>query len=295
MTPAVSSLHVYPVKGCRAVDLDRAVVGPYGLVGDREWQVIDEDGRFLTQRRHPQLVRVAPALAECGIRLRAEGHADLEVVRPRVADRRAQTFSGEVQVGDAGDAAAAWLQRVVGVPCRLTAIAPGYSRRLPEAFDVFGQEVSLSDAAPVLVASDSSHRFLVERAAEPFGIDRFRPNVVVRGSAPWEEDTWHVFTVGGSTMRAGLPWPRCTVPQVDQRTGERHREPAVVLKEHRWCAEAPELSDAVQALVCGNALFGVGCSAAPEGAVVAVGDRVDVLERGDPVLAAPLVDRTPLG
>ena len=49
---------------------------------------------------------------------------------------------------------------------------------------------------------------------------------------------------GGSStsLTAELPWPRCAVPQVDQVSGQRHKEPALALKAHRWCTEAPTLS-----------------------------------------------------
>ena len=84
-----------------------------------------------------------------------------------------------------------------------------------------------------------------------------------------------------------LPWPRCTVPQVDQDTGERHREPAVVLKRFRWCSDAPSLPAPVQPLIVGNALFGIAASIAPAGAVISRGAAVGVLATDTPLLAAP--------
>ena len=49
----LASLHIYPVKGCRAVDLDQAAVEPWGLAGDRRWLIVDPDCQFMTQRKHP--------------------------------------------------------------------------------------------------------------------------------------------------------------------------------------------------------------------------------------------------
>src|SRR6202046_4193935 len=54
----LASVHIYPVKGCRAVDLDQAVVEPWGLAGDRRWLIVDADCQFMTQRKHPALARV---------------------------------------------------------------------------------------------------------------------------------------------------------------------------------------------------------------------------------------------
>ena len=111
--------------------------------------------------------------------------------------------------------------------------------RLPDDLDVFGQSAPFSDAAPVLLTAQPSLVWLRERADEPFGMDRFRPNLVVDGTEPWEEDTWSTIRIGEAELRCAVPWPRCTIPQIDQLTADRHREPAKVLRRHRWCTEAP--------------------------------------------------------
>ena len=54
----LASLHIYPLKGGRAVDLDQAAVEPWGLAGDRRWLVVDADAQFMSQRKHPALARV---------------------------------------------------------------------------------------------------------------------------------------------------------------------------------------------------------------------------------------------
>ena len=268
--------------------MKHAVVGRYGLQGDREWQVQGPDGRMMTQRKFPALARVQPIPIPGGLRLEHEGMPDLEVERPDEADRDGETLFGRVPLADAGDEAAAWFERVLAVPCRLTAIATGYRRRVVVGGeDLFGQEVSLADAAPVHLVNAASHRFLLSHAAEPFGVERFRPNLVVDGCDPWEEDAWRLVSVGNARVQVVLPWPRCAVPQVDQDTGRRRREPAVVLKRFRSCSEAPSLPEARRALISGKALFGVGASMAPEGAVVGLGEPVEVLATGEPPLAAP--------
>ena len=54
----LASLHIYPLKGGRAVDLGRALVEPWGLAGDRRWLLVDADCQFMSQRKHPALARV---------------------------------------------------------------------------------------------------------------------------------------------------------------------------------------------------------------------------------------------
>ena len=286
--PVVTGIHIHPVKSCRRIEVDSAVVDEYGLHGDREWQIQGPVGQMMTQRKFPAMARIQPVPLPGGLRLQYDGLPDLDVARPASADGEGKTMTGRVPLGDAGDEAADWLQRALSIECRLTAVTVGYERRvLIGGDDVFGQQASLVDAAPIHLVSAASHRFLVQDALEPFPVERFRPNLVVDGCDPWVEDTWRQVSIGEARIRVALPWPRCVMPQVDQDTGERHREPAVVLKRLRWCSEAPDLAEALQALVTGTTLFGVAGSIAPAGAVITRGTPVDVLETGDALLAPP--------
>jgi hypothetical protein len=252
----------------------------YGLEGHREWQVIDAAVDIVTERRVASLTQVRPVLSEGGIVLRADGRPDLAVARPAVADREHKHYTGVTAMGDAGDEAATWLSHVLGEPVRLVGIAPGYARHT----GIFPTESNLGDAAPVLVVNEASHRYLAERAVEPFGLDRWRPNIVVDGVGPFVEDTWRAVRIGTTRLTLVYPWPRCAVPQVDQITGERHREPALVLKAHRWCTELDTDDGIARAILPGNALFGMGAAIGPEGATIAVGDDVEVLEQAPALL-----------
>lgn len=266
----ISGLSIHPIKACGRVDVDRATVGPYGFVGDREWQLVDAAGAFVTQRKHPKLATVRPQLSAEGVVV--DG---LAIPRPTALDTTTPTYTGDVPAGDAGDAAAEWFTRFLGEPVRMVGVTSGFERSFPPLFGE--RQMAFQDAAPILVVNAASHRFLAERAKEPFGIERWRANIVIDAPTPWVEDTWRMLRLGTTVVECMHPWPRCVVPQVDQDTGERHREPAVVLKEHRWCTELQGAEPILQAICNGNALFGMAASARPVGAEIAVGDDVEVL------------------
>jgi uncharacterized protein YcbX len=282
---SLMAINLHPVKSCRRVEVDQATVSAAGLVGDREWQIFSDDGKVLTQRRHPMLALVQPTLLDGGLRLAAAGQGTIEVERPVRADRVVLALLGdEVPVGDGGDEAADWFSKLTGTPCRLVALCPLDARHLHL---VPAQPVSLADATPVLVTNEASRRDLERRAVEPFGMDRFRANLVVDGPDPWAEDTWVQFSIGAARLEGVVPMPRCAVPQVDQDTAERHKEPAVALRAHRWCTGAPSLSPGWQPFFQGQPLFGLGATIAPAGAVVRVGDRLEVHITADPLIAPP--------
>jgi hypothetical protein len=51
----LASIHIYPLKAARAVDLEESFVEPCGLADDRRWLLVDEKGRFISQREEPSL------------------------------------------------------------------------------------------------------------------------------------------------------------------------------------------------------------------------------------------------
>lgn len=285
MADSLTAIHIYPVKSCRAVALDEVEVTPRGLRGDRLFQVVDSDGRPVTQRQQPILATVRPALVDGGLLLEADGTTPLHVATPVSNDTTATSLLGvPVEAGDAGDRAAGWFSDLLGLPVRLVALTEQSDNRVP--LPGIDMTLSWADGSSVLVANTSSLRWLDERAGEPFGMDRFRPNLTVDSEA-WVEDTWREFSIGAARFGLGLAWPRCAIPQVDQIDGSRHMEPARVLRAHRWCSEATSAPEPLRPLLEGNALFGIGCSVVQEGATVSVGDTVTVHEVGAPIIAAP--------
>src|SRR6476659_8628216 len=107
------AIHLHPVKSCRRVEVDRATVAVGGLAGDREWQVFSDDGKVLTQRRHPMLALVQPELLDGGLRLQAAGHGTVEAPRPERPDRVVCALLGDdVPVSVGGEESARWLSEL---------------------------------------------------------------------------------------------------------------------------------------------------------------------------------------
>jgi len=78
----LASIHIYPLKAARGVDLEESFVEPCGLADDRRWLLVDEEGRFVSQREEPSLARVVVSCGPGCIRVSADGRTGLVIAEP---------------------------------------------------------------------------------------------------------------------------------------------------------------------------------------------------------------------
>ncbi len=269
----IASLHLYPVKSLRGFSVNVAEIDALGFVGDRRFLVVDETGRFITQRTVPQMAIVATTLSDGFLTLTAEGFGNISV--PLAPDPTAPTVAVSVWsddgllAEDCGSAVGAWLTNVLTTPCRLVRIGPAFRRPVERGTAHPGDRFSFADGAPLLVTTTASLQELNRRLAAtdgaPVTMDRFRPNLVLDGGAPFAEDYWSALDVAGARFRAAGPCSRCLVITADQFTGQRGKEPLKTLTTfRRTVLDSPSVH------------FGVNLIQESKSGLVRVGDPVVV-------------------
>ena len=230
-SPHVAALWLYPVKSCRGAPVEFLDLGPLGPEGDRRFMIVDREGRFLSQRSHPRmtLIRATPR-PEGGVRLAWEEET-VEVPFPMAgALRTVEIWRDRVEALDCGDAVASWLHARLGVPCRLVAFPPGGRRLRPDGRP---RSTAFADAEAVLVTGEASLAEINASLARPVPMERFRPNLVVAGAAPWAEDGWKRLEIGRAVLELTRPCARCAIVAVDPGTGTRDTAPLRALGELR--------------------------------------------------------------
>lgn len=222
----IASLHLYPVKSGRVIDCLEARLGPRGLQHDRHWMLIDDNGRFLTQRTHPQLARLAADVMGDRLRLQHPDCGELTVALP--ADlpspaepiRRVSIWKRHHDALDAGDDAARYCTRLIGTPARL----------------VSAIDQNFPDGYPLLVCNEASLVDLNRRMRTTLPMNRFRPNLVLRGLDAWDEDRIATLRIGTARLKLVKPCTRCVITSLDQTTGDSAEDPLPTLREFRWNA-----------------------------------------------------------
>ncbi len=270
--PQLSGLFIYPVKSCRGHSVASAAVDDYGLVDDRRFMIVNLEGHFQQQRIQPRMALIDTALTKDSLTLGSPGRGEVSVPRnsPPGAVLTAFVWNDTVEADDCGDDAAGWLTEFFGFPARLVRMGEKFHRAVRPGRAQPGDIYSFADGAPFLITSESSLVELNERirrhGGEPVPMNRFRPNLVVAGCAPFAEDTWPRFRLGGVVFRSVDPCARCVITTTDQRTAARGKEPLRTLATFRRDAHDPT-----------NVNFGQNLVHETKRGTLRVGDPVELL------------------
>ena len=227
-TAEISNLTIYPVKSMQGIELEGAELTPHGLENDRRFMIVRANGRFVTQRDLSRLALVQTSLDEDGIVLSMDGHGCVTVPFMAADGERIDTkvWGDKCETVDQGEDISSWLTQALESSNRLHLVrmAPDFVRPQGQPENL-GEKTSthFADAAPFLVANESSlevlNQELEKRGHSPVPMNRFRPNIVVRGLAPFAEH--EIAELSSENYRLGLchPCERCVVTTIDQATG----------------------------------------------------------------------------
>jgi uncharacterized protein YcbX len=262
---SVSSLHVYPIKSCRGLDLKAVRFDLLGPLYDRRFMLVDDSGAFLTQRELPRMALIEPRLGPTALQVSAPGMPQLKVAMTQRDARRIdiQIFRHTGPAEDAGDHVADWFSSVLQRSCRLVRFPEDAVRAVSKHHTALDARVGFADGYPALLLSEASLSDLNSRMKERMTMDRFRPNIVVRDCEPYAEDGWKRIRIGDLVLDVVKPCDRCSITTVDPRSGAAGKEPLATLAEYRKRD--------------GKVLFGQNCVHHGPGSV-RVGDEVEILE-----------------
>jgi uncharacterized protein YcbX len=216
---------------------------------------VDERGMFVAQREGRGLgaaiksvCLVRTAIADGTLTLTAPSMPALHVpigaclAEARGSERRrieipVTIWDDSVSAIDQGEEAEAWATEL------LSRERPGRYRlvRKPDALHraaKFGDaEVGFGDAYPFLVISEASLADLNARMPAPLPMNRFRPNIVLAGGSPYQEDQLDRFRIGSIEFHGMTLCLRCPTTATNQDTADRGKEPLRTLATYRKTAD----------------------------------------------------------
>lgn len=288
----ISEINIYPIKSLKGISLESSLVEKRGLTFDRRWMLTDRDGMFFTQRDTPKMAAISVEVTSDGLRVTSKNEGQMAI--PLEPDRgRYENVTvwksyvpGEVYNGEVSE----WFSDVLGRHCQLVLMPESTERHVSERFDQGDDIVSFADGYPLLLIGEGSLAEVNERLHDryrdeeygeklPLPMNRFRPNLVVQGSDPFEEDRWAKIRVGEAIFRVAKPCGRCVMTTVDQARGEFDgKEPLKTMATFRMAKDVfPNTFESFEQKP--NAvLFGENLIPENPGTTITIGDEISVVE-----------------
>lgn len=233
----LSEIWIYPIKSLSGIRLRRSDVKQKGLVYDRRWMLVDESGRFLTQREHPEMSQFQLEMNTEGLTIlnRVSNQSlvlDLKA-KPIGESLSAIIWDDEVETIEVSHVYSQWFSDQLKINCKLVFFPETHRRDVDPDYATKNEQVSLADGYPFLIIGRASLDDLNKRLKEPLPMNRFRPNFVFTGGEAYEEDNWKKFRIGSNRFVGVKPCSRCVLTTVDQRSGVKGTEPLATLATYR--------------------------------------------------------------
>ncbi|CZT52157.1 probable MOSC domain-containing protein 2, mitochondrial precursor [Rhynchosporium secalis] len=301
-TSEITELRIYPIKSCRGISIQKSFLTKQGLDLDRRWMFVDaETMKFITIRDISQMTLIDTSLdstsSNLTISIHSTPHSVTIPTRPSASWLESNTTLSRVSIWDHdtdgyvySDAINSIFTGSFSKPVKL--VYKGPTPRILRgngAPELLGREESTNfpDVMPVLIANESSLRELNgrlrEKGHEEITVERFRPNIIVKGAeegdtaskgglpTAWSEDRWKTVRILPSAeQKSGLAsllgagggerpleidvqarCARCQVPNVDPDTAEKDKkEPWDTLVSYRRVDEGVKWKPCFGMLSC---------------------------------------------
>ncbi len=263
----LTHIFIYPVKSLGGIKLNSAQVTARGLKYDRQWMIVDEHGNFLTQRRKPSMALIDTSLSEKFLTLKYR-YQDITPLRVGVNESTGEKI--KVKIFDeilpaylVSEEADEWLSDALGMKCRLVVMTDEIKRYVDKKYARKNETVGFADGFPFLILGQASLDLLNSKLENKLNIDRFRPNFVFSGGEPHDEDKWNKIKIGDIKFSVVKPCARCVITTINQKTGERGKEPLLTLSGYRKTGA--------------KIYFGQNMLAENSG-VISIEDKIEILE-----------------
>ena len=200
--------------------------------------------------------------------LSANGMPELSIKPEQVAGQTTVTIWNDQLIADVAEAPINdWFSQFLGTECRLVRYGDTSQRRIDPAYAQSEESVAFADGFPLLVTHvttlDLLNQQLIEQDHDAVTMQRFRPNIVLKGDLlAQDEYQWKSLKNEALMIDLVKPCSRCLVTNLDPKTATKTGNTvlATLAKKHR-------LND--------KAIFGIN-GISHQTATLALGDHLEV-------------------
>jgi uncharacterized protein len=228
----LTRLFIYPLKSAQGIEVASTKVVERGLEHDRRFMVVDPEGNLVTARQQPKLLTVSTRIEFEHMILCAPNMSDLRVpLQPEGPEKQVRVWFDWMLGLDVGIEASAWFSHLFSSSLSLVWMPDRAERHMNPEFGP--SHLSFADGNPLHLIHESSLRDLENRVGMPLEVERFRPNLVVRGTDAYAEDRWTRLRIGTLELKVHEACARCMMVNLEPATGFIGLEPLRTLAGYR--------------------------------------------------------------
>lgn len=211
----IEQFHIYPIKSCQSVDLDKVSVTKMGFMLDRHFGIINAQNEIITAREVPELLTIKISISATELTINHH-HKSLSFSLSETNETIEVTLFKEKSLGKVINSEIDnWLTSIVGFDCKLIKIDKNNPRQTNQS------NITFSDVYPIHLISEESVKALNHKLEHHVKPNRFRPNIIISGIQAFEEESWSILQIGDCQFEVVSKTERCSLITINPCDGTK--------------------------------------------------------------------------
>ena len=233
----ISDLFIYPIKSTTGIAINSSNIINTGFEFDRIFGVVNNLNEILTARENSKLLQISCSIKEGELTLLHPQKKPLEINLKKAIS----TYATEINLFKKNtmgkliesEEAITWISDILEEPCKLITIDNKNLRKVN--YKALGSNISFNDSYPIHLTTTASMRDINNKLETKIIDNRYRPNIVISGTKPYEEENWKSITIGNCLFKVITPTERCTLITINPITliKDKKQEPLRTLAKNR--------------------------------------------------------------
>lgn len=222
----IDKMYIYPIKSCGEIEVNELNITQNGVLGDRHWMLVDDFGKFITQRTHPKLSLVKCEWKEYYKSIQVH-FPDGNKINELLFDNTFNESTHSIPVSIWEDTRHAFhpypyvseiFSKFLQIKCFLVCLPRLEPRTTKLQLDSFSHSYQFADGYPLLFMSNFVPHQLSQRLGTPISPLRFRPNVLLKEYQVPIEDSLSEFSINDIHFYNIKPCERCIMVNINPNT-----------------------------------------------------------------------------
>ena len=221
----ITELYNYPLKSSRGSLLKTVEVLPTGFRDDRIVALVDSKDKIVTGREHPQLLKLQSEISQNSLTLQSTNSGVTHFPLPKDGKEvQVKLFRNAVYGYEFDNTSNEWISNYLDGTYRLIYIQSRLNPVLGNRGGEEGELKTYADSSPVHLINLASLHEVNIMMDKKVGVRNFRPNMVIEGAEPFEEDTWSRIQINEVIYRVQEKTQRCIFTTIDPITCNKHTD-----------------------------------------------------------------------